>query len=186
MQKIAIFESFIYFFQSIIAKFVIWNWSEKKERGRKPVDELDLTIVKRLQQDGRAKFLKLAKELDVSEGTIRNRVKLLEDQKVILQYSAVVDPRKIGFDAVAHIGLDIEPLKFLKVVEALTRLEEITYLATSTGEHMVLMEVWMRNQEEVTRFINERIAVMDGVTKISPTIVLERFTLKKREEPAKR
>ncbi len=147
------------------------------------MDELDLRIVKRLQQDGRVKFLQLAKELQVSEGTVRNRVKLLEEQNVILQYAALVDPRKIGFDSVAFIGLDIEPLKFLKVVEALGRLEEIAYLATATGEHMIIMEVWMRNQEEVTRFINEKISVMDGVTKISPTIVLERMKLKRQTAP---
>ena len=142
------------------------------------VDELDLKIVRRLQADGRIRFLKLAKELDVSEGTIRKRVQILEDKKVVIQYSAIVDPRKIGFDSVAFIGLNIEPLKFLKVVEALSRLEELSYLATATGEHMVLMEVWMRNQEEITRFINEKISVMDGVNKISPTIILERVKLK--------
>jgi Lrp/AsnC family transcriptional regulator, regulator for asnA, asnC and gidA len=142
------------------------------------LDELDLKIVRRLQQDGRVKFLQLAKEMDISEGTVRNRVKLLESQKVILQYSAIVDPRRIGFDAVAFIGLNVEPLKFLKVVEALARLDEIAYLATATGEHMVLMEVWMHKQSDITRFINEKISVMDGVTKISPTIILERIPLK--------
>jgi len=143
------------------------------------VDELDQGIVKALRSNGRVRYLKIAEELDVSEATVRNRVRNLEKQGVILQYQAIVDPRKIGFDSVAFIGLNIEPLKFLKVVEALARLNEISYLATSTGEHMVLMEVWMHNQEEVTRFINEKISVMDGVTKISPTIILERVKLKK-------
>ncbi|MBU1197668.1 Lrp/AsnC family transcriptional regulator [Candidatus Micrarchaeota archaeon] len=143
------------------------------------MDELDQGIVKALRSNGRVRYLKIAEELDVSEATVRNRVRNLEKQGVILQYQAIVDPRKIGFDSVAFIGLNIEPLKFLKVVEALARLNEISYLATSTGEHMVLMEVWMHNQEEVTRFINEKISVMDGVTKISPTIILERVKLKK-------
>ncbi|MFH1107499.1 MAG: Lrp/AsnC family transcriptional regulator [Candidatus Micrarchaeota archaeon] len=146
------------------------------------MDELDLEIIRRLREDGRIKFLRLSKDLKVSEGTVRNRVKALEHSKVILQYSAIVDPRKIGYDAVAYIGLNIEPLKFLKVVEALGRLEDIAYLATSTGEHMVLLEVWMRSQSDVTRFINEKIAVMDGVTKISPTILLERMPVGRKRE----
>lgn len=139
------------------------------------MDELDLKIVSALRENGRAKYLKLAKDFGVTEATVRNRVLALEEVGVIQGYSATVDARKIGFDAVAFIGLNVEPLKFLKVVEALSKLEEITYLATATGEHMILMEVWMRSQADVTRFINEKIAVMDGVNKISPTIILERI-----------
>ena len=139
------------------------------------MDELDLKIVSALRLNGRAKYLRLAKDFGVTEATIRNRVLELEKSGVILGYSAVVDSRRIGFDAVAFIGLGVEPLRFLKVVEALSKMEEITFLATATGEHMVLMEVWMRSQADVTRFINDKIAVMDGITKISPTILLERM-----------
>ncbi len=143
------------------------------------MDELDAKIIGALRENGRAKFLKISKNLGVSEATVRNRVASLEKEGVISGYTALVEPRKIGFDAVAHIGLDVEPLKFLKVVEALARLPELAHLSTATGEHMVLLEVWMKNQEEVSRFINEKISTMDGVTKISPTIVLQRIALKK-------
>lgn len=143
------------------------------------MDELDGKIIAALRRNGRERYLKISKQLQVSEATVRNHVLALEKEGVIQGYEARVDPRKTGFDAVAFVGLDVEALKFLKVTEALARLSEIQFLATGTGEHMILMEVWMHNQEEVTRFINEKISVMDGVSKISPTIILQRVPLKK-------
>lgn len=146
------------------------------------MDELDHQIVRLLKENGRKKFLEMAKETGASEATVRNRVRSLEDDRVILGYSALVDPRKLGYDAVAFIGLNVDSLKFFKVVEALARLEDLEYLATGTGEYMIVIEVWKKNQEEITKFISEKISVIDGIMKISPTIVLEKIGVKKQEE----
>ncbi len=137
------------------------------------MDDLDVKILGILRKNARKKFLKMSKEIDVSESTIRKRVQLLEKEGVIINYETIVNPRKLGFDAVAWIGLTVDSLKFLKVVEALSKLEDIEYLATCAGEHMVMLQVWKRSQEELARFVSEKIAPIDGVQKISPTIVLE-------------
>jgi len=54
------------------------------------MDELDQKIIHALQQDSRVSFLQLAKELHVAEGTIRYRVKKLEEEKVIQQFTVKI------------------------------------------------------------------------------------------------
>jgi len=142
------------------------------------MDELDAKILGLLRKNARKKFLAISKEIDVSESTIRKRVQLMEQNGVISGYETSVNPRKLGFDAVAWIGINVDSLKFLKVVEALSKIEDIEYLATCAGEHMIMIQVWKKSQEELSRFVSDKIAVIDGVQKISPTIVLE--VLKKK------
>jgi Lrp/AsnC family transcriptional regulator for asnA, asnC and gidA len=70
------------------------------------MDELDLAILASLQTNGRRPFTDIALELEVSEGTVRNRVaKLLEDK--VLHIVRLVDPNSLGINAPAIIGVSI-------------------------------------------------------------------------------
>ncbi len=148
-------------------------------RGKK-MDELDYQILKELQRNGRIKMQALAKKLGVTEGTIRNRLARLEEDKTILHYTAVLDPRKLGYNAVAYVGLGVEPLRFLHVLEDLSKIEEIHSVSSCTGEYAVFFEIWMKDSEEINEFIQEKIARIPGVTKISPNIILERSVQKRK------
>lgn len=53
-------------------------------------------------------FLNLAKELEVSEGEIIERIKKLKKQKIIRQISAIFDTKKLGYQT-ALIGMKIKP-----------------------------------------------------------------------------
>lgn len=144
------------------------------------MDELDVRLLKLLQANARMKLQAIAKELGVSEGTIRNRLARLEEDKTIYQYTALVDPKKMGYNAVAYIGLSLEPLKFLGVLEELTKIEDIHSLSTCTGEHTIIFEIWKRDAEEISRFISEKIAAIPGISRISTNIVVEQLRLGRR------
>jgi Lrp/AsnC family transcriptional regulator of lysine biosynthesis len=79
------------------------------------MDELDTKIVQFLQNDGRMAFLKIAKELGVSEGTIRKRVAKMQDQEVIKKFTVTLRNR-IG----AIVGIETNPhIETKKIVELL-------------------------------------------------------------------
>ncbi|MFH0971909.1 MAG: Lrp/AsnC family transcriptional regulator [Candidatus Micrarchaeota archaeon] len=137
------------------------------------VDELDIKLLKLLQANARSKQQALSKELGVSEGTIRNRIARLEEEKAILQYSAIVDPKKMGFNAVAYVGINAEPLKFLGVLDELSKIEDIHSLSTCTGEYTIIFEVWKKDAAEINDFIENKIVKIPGISKISPNIVVE-------------
>ncbi|MEK6954111.1 MAG: Lrp/AsnC family transcriptional regulator [Candidatus Micrarchaeota archaeon] len=144
------------------------------------MDELDVKLLKLLQANGRVTLSALAKELSTSEGTVRNRILKLEREKAILQFTALVDPKKLGYNAAAYVGLTLEPLKFLSVLEELSKIEDIHSLSTCTGEHTILFEVWKKDAEEMSKFIAERITPISGISKISTNIVVEQVRPGKR------
>ena len=136
------------------------------------VDDMDLEILERLLENARKSFTSIAKELGVSEATIRKHVKALENNRVIIRYTVQVDPGKLGFERVAVIGIDTVTERYLEIVEMLMGQEEVHTLSTTSGDHMIMIEFWARDNREIMAF-NRRLTEMDGVTKVCPAIILE-------------
>ena len=139
------------------------------------IDDTDKEILSVLGDNARTPFLNIAKQLGVSESTIRKRVGNLEDRGVIKKYSAVVEPAKLGFGSVAIVGIDVVPEKFLDVSKKLTKFDNVKFVATTTGDHMIMTEIWMDKASELRDFISDKIEKMDGVTRTCPAIINEKL-----------
>jgi len=138
------------------------------------MDKKDLNIVEILKQNARTPFTDIAKKMRTSEATIRKRVRNLEDKGVIKRYSLIVDPAKLGFNIVSIVGFDVDPAKFLEIAKRLTEFKEIKCVATSTGDHMIMTEIWTKNTAELTVFL-QKIGKVEGMKKICPAIITEKL-----------
>lgn len=134
------------------------------------MDKLDLNIIEFLSKNSRMPFMEIARKLKVSESTIRKRVANLESNGVIKKYSLVIDNGKAGIGNVALIGVDAAPEKYLDVAEKLARFEEIKYAAMTTGDHMFMLEVVAKSDDDLRNFSN-KLKGIDGVTRICPAII---------------
>jgi len=139
------------------------------------VDQLDLRILELLQADGSLSFTEIARKLRLNESTIRKRVMTLRRDGVIQKFTAVVEPSKIGLNTVAIVGVDVDPSKLLEAAQKLCEIREAKYVATSTGDHMIMIEIWTRDGKELSRIISEKIGIIEGVKKICPSIILEKL-----------
>ncbi|MEM2911652.1 MAG: Lrp/AsnC family transcriptional regulator [Candidatus Bathyarchaeia archaeon] len=139
------------------------------------VDKVDLAILKFLQEDASIPFTEIARRLKISESTVRKRVEKLKQEGTIKRFTVIVEPSKIGFNTVAIVGVDVDPPKLLEVAQKLCEIAETRYVATSTGDHMVMTEIWTKDGRELTKIISEKIGTIEGVKKICPAIVLEKL-----------
>jgi Lrp/AsnC family transcriptional regulator for asnA, asnC and gidA len=142
------------------------------------LDNVDFNIIKTLRINARTPFLEIAKQLHVSESTIRNRVNNLEKNGIIKSYSVSIDPAKLGYGSVALVGIDVQPEKFLQVAKKLTEFDNVKMVATTSGDHMIMTEIWGEKAAELRSFISERIEKITGVTRTCPAIINE--TLKEK------
>ena len=134
------------------------------------MDKLDLSIIDALSKNSRTPFMRIAKKLKVSESTIRKRVSKLENDEIIKKYSLVIDTNKIGFENIALIGVDVAPEKYLDIAKKLTEIDGVKYAASSTGDHMFMLEVWAKNRDDLRAF-SDKLKSLDGVTRICPAII---------------
>lgn len=134
------------------------------------MDKLDFSIISALSKDSRTPFMEIARKLNVSESTIRKRVSNLEKNGVIKKFSLVLDTNKAGIGNVALVGVDVAPEKYLDVAKKLTELEGIKYAASTAGDHMFMLEVIAKSDDELRAFSN-KLKGIDGVTRICPAII---------------
>lgn len=139
------------------------------------IDDCDRKIIQMLEQDSRRSFNEVAKKLKLSESAIRKRVMALQDKGVIKKFTIQVDPTKLGANSVSIVGVDVEPTKLLEVAQKLCDLEEIRSVATSTGDHMIMTEIWTKDGRELTKLLSGKIGAIDGIKKICPAMLLEKF-----------
>jgi len=136
------------------------------------MDKLDLSIIEILSKNSRTSFMDIARKLKVSESTIRKRISNLEKNSVIKKYSVAVDNNKMGYENIALIGIDVMPEKYLDVAKKLTEIDDIRFVASSTGDHMFMIEAWTKNHEGLAALSN-KLKDIDGVTRICPAIIKE-------------
>ena len=134
----------------------------------------DFELIKLLMKNSRTPYVKLGELLGVSETAIRKRVRKLEEEGVIKRYTIEVDPKKLGFKVNALIGLDTVPERFIAVIEELKAMEEILGLYSASGDHMILLECWFKDSDELARFV-KRLESIRGVSRICPAIILEKL-----------
>jgi len=131
-------------------------------------------LIKLLMENARASYVEIAEKLGVSEAAVRKRIRRLEDLGVIRRYTIDLDPRRLGYEVLAIIGLDVEPEHLLKVMEELKGREEVVRLYLTSGDHMLIVECWFENSQEFSSFI-KGLESREGIKRVCPAIVLERL-----------
>jgi Lrp/AsnC family transcriptional regulator for asnA, asnC and gidA len=133
------------------------------------LDDLDFAILSYLQQDGRMSFTVMADKLKVSIGTIRTRFnKLIEDETVNI--IGRVNPEKVGFRSYAHIAVYVRPATLKeKVAQKISKLSEVSFLAMTSGDYDLEVDVMCRDNDHLVQFVNQ-LSAIEGVYQTKTTI----------------
>ncbi len=139
------------------------------------IDETDTKILELLEEDARRPFTEIAHKLKVSESSVRKRITAMQREGVITKFTIKVDHGKLGLKTVAIVGLDVESGKMLEIAQQLCDLKELKCVATTSGDHMIMLEIWAKNGKELNKLISEKIGKMSGIKQICPALILEKL-----------
>jgi Lrp/AsnC family transcriptional regulator for asnA, asnC and gidA len=137
-----------------------------------PTEEQILSV---LEDDAQASYAEIAERAGVSKPTVRKYIQKLEDEGVIVGYSADVDPKKLSGQSIAIVGVDVESERYVEVTRALKDLDAIEALYTSSGDHTLMAEIRASDGDELGAIINEKITAIDGVAAAHPSFLQERL-----------
>ena len=140
------------------------------------MDELDHKIIALLQMDGRASNAKIAREVGVSEGTVRRRLRRLTKDDVV-HIVAAPNLEKLGYATTALVGLQTGPGMSDTVAESLASLPESHYVAVTTGSYDVFVWAGLESAESLGNFLRTKVGVIEGVQRTETFVNL---SLKKR------
>ncbi|SDY64269.1 Lrp/AsnC family transcriptional regulator [Tindallia californiensis] len=136
------------------------------------LDRVDLKIIKILQRDGRTPNTDIARSLDVSESTVRNRITRLIENDVI-QIVAVADPFKLGLDIAASLKIHVDVQKVDYVATELKKIEALWYITLATGASTFNAEVYVKNINDLHELLKNKIWRIDGVTHTETSVVMD-------------
>ncbi|HKL30044.1 MAG TPA: HTH-type transcriptional regulator LrpA1 [Natrialbaceae archaeon] len=132
-------------------------------------------ILSVLEKDAQASYAEIAERAGVSKPTVRKYIDKLEEEGVIVGYSADVDPKKLPGQSIALVGLEVESDCYVEAIRELEALDSVEALYTSSGDHMLMAEVRARDGDALGDVINDEILAIDGVTAAHPSFLQERL-----------
>jgi DNA-binding Lrp family transcriptional regulator len=143
------------------------------------MDELDYKILEKLNEDARKSYREMARELKVSLTTVSNRIKKLEDEKVIERYIPLINPEKIGYDLTAVINVKISHGKLIEVQEKISKDKHVSGVFDITGDWDSLVIAHFKDRRDLNGFIKGVLA-MENVEKTNTQLVLNIVKNEKR------
>jgi Lrp/AsnC family transcriptional regulator for asnA, asnC and gidA len=135
------------------------------------IDKIDAQIINLLVDNGRISCADVARRIgDISERSVRYRMERMNEAGLI-QITAVVNTRLLGYSVVADVWLEVESDAILDVAKKMTQYDCISYVACGIGEPDISVQVLARDNAEVYRFVTEVIGKTPGVRKTTTSIV---------------
>lgn len=130
------------------------------------LDDIDYGIVRALQENARVPFTQIAKELGVTEKTIRMRVQQLQDEGV-LSLVGIVNPVKAGLNVQAFVQIAVEADKLDDVVAVLNGIVEVRLVVLTSGEYQLITQILVRNYEELAQFLMNKLNKIPGIVRVN-------------------
>ena len=134
------------------------------------MDRIDGAILRALEKDGRLSFSKLSEQINLSKTPCWSRVQNLEQQKIIKEYRAVLDPIALGLNLQAFVQARVSSDRQHQFEEAVQRNGSILGCYATTGEADYMLHVLVPDITALDELVRMQIASMPGVKGTFTTI----------------
>jgi DNA-binding Lrp family transcriptional regulator len=136
------------------------------------MDEIDRRIIALLREDARRSYQDIGRYVHLSAPAVKRRVDRLEQDGVILGYTAIVDPEAFGWHAQAFVDLYCDGRMAAGAIrQAVEREPGVVAAHTVAGEASAHLHV-MADDTKGLELALERIRATDGVTRTVTEVVL--------------
>jgi len=136
------------------------------------LDDLDRAIIEILANDARLSNRKIAAELDVTEGTVRGRLKRLQQDRLIA-FTAITSPDLQGNNQLAFIGVQAELNRVSVLSHKIADLRGITGVLVTMGRFNILAICLFENLADLHEIASERILALPGVRHVETSIAVK-------------
>jgi DNA-binding Lrp family transcriptional regulator len=136
------------------------------------LDETDQSIIALLRADGRMPYRSIARELGLTENTVRARVRRLEESNT-MRVVAVTDIEAAGFSMLLAIGVQVENRAPEAVAIDLATFPEVFSVNVVVGAQDIEILVVAEDQNALNELVGERLANVPGVRRLTPALALD-------------
>lgn len=137
------------------------------------IDETDRSILSLLQQDARMANAEIARRVGLAPSAIFQRIRKLEEQGVILGYTAVLDPAALSYGLLAFVRVQTAPgTKAADATRELGAIPQVAEVHRVVGEDCFFLKVRVRDPKALEELLDQGLQPLASVASTKTTIVL--------------
>ena len=140
------------------------------------LDTIDKKLINLLQQDSKQTTKQLSLQLNLSVTAVYERVKKLENQKVIEKYVAIINKNKIekSFLVFCHIKLIQHSKEYLNTFEyEILKLEEVSECFHVSGDYDYILKIYVKDMDAYRNFVVTKLTAIKHIGSTHSTFAIE-------------
>ncbi|AAU24788.1 Lrp/AsnC family transcriptional regulator [Bacillus sp. GM2] len=142
--------------------------------------EKETEILEILEENSRLEPETIAKMANISQEETKAIIEKLEKEKVIIDYSAMIDWRKVdGHEGVtAMIDVKVTPKRgvgFDEVAERIYRFQEVESVYLMSGVYDLSVVIRGRTMSDISHFVSEKLSTLESVVSTTTHFILKKY-----------
>jgi Lrp/AsnC family leucine-responsive transcriptional regulator len=152
---------------------IVDNYSNNS-RNNRPMDEVDLQIIRMLQENARVSNTEIARQVGMVPSGVLDRIRRLEERGLIEGYRAKVDPKQVGLGLLAFIFVVTdEPIGQASSADELAAIPEVLEVHHIAGEDCYVAKIRVADTDALSKLIKEQLGAISSIKSTRTTIALE-------------
>ena len=136
------------------------------------LDATDQGIIALLREDGRMPYRAIARELGITEATVRARVKRLEESNT-MRVVAVTDIEAAGYGMLLAVGVQVENRSPEAVAADLAAIDEVFSVNVVVGSHDIEILVVTEDASSLNDLLMKTLGAVPGVRRLTPALAVD-------------
>ncbi|OAN18563.1 transcriptional regulator [Photobacterium jeanii] len=140
------------------------------------IDHVDRMLLRLLQEDGTLSLAELADRVNLTTTPCWKRLKRLEENGILRQRVALLDPVKLGLSFTAFVQIktsDHSKEWYHNLVEAVADFPEVMEFYRMAGEYDYMMKVQVADMAAFDQFYKKMVNSIEGLTNVTSTFAME-------------
>jgi DNA-binding Lrp family transcriptional regulator len=144
---------------------------ESEEKGKSVIDDVDRKMIKIFHEDGRKSYRSIAKQLDISIGTVHNRIEKLLKSGIIKRFSPIIDHEKLGYSLTTIIGVKVKGGVLRNWEDRTAYHKNVLCMYDVTGEFDAILITRFKDTNELDNFIKSLLKEADVQRTYTQTVL---------------
>jgi len=144
---------------------------ETDEKNKTVIDDIDRKMIKIFHEDGRKSYRSIAKQLDISIGTVHNRIEKLLKSGIIKKFVPVIDHEKLGYSLTTIIGVKVKGGVLKNWEDRTAYHKNVLCMYDVTGEFDAILITRFKDTKELDGFIKSLLKQPDVQRTYTQTVL---------------
>lgn len=145
------------------------------QKGMTTMNKLDTEILGMLIKNGRLSFAEIARQLDVTRAHVRDRVQALLDDGYIEQFTAVINPEKLGKTVSAFLDVKVAPQGLEPIAQELANQAEVVSLYIMSDMRSLHVHTLTDTHEALLAFVSRQLFSREYVLSVDSHTLMKRI-----------